>query len=145
MTGAIKTNRRRGESTTGVGSVRCTLTTEVLILHPRFMTQIEDLRTIRTDLVSLLSRVDQLIEVQVAGQPKPKIDITGLQRTKAIEWVLEDCGEVMRPIEIWRELQAHGRNDPKMEVQVTTYDLAERRRIEKVGRGQYKAGAKASK
>ncbi len=46
----------------------------------------------------------------------------------------------MRPVEIWAELRRLGReNDPKMEVQVTTYDLWRRGRIAKDGRGQYRA------
>ena len=44
----------------------------------------------------------------------------------------------MRPVEIWADLQTSGRrSDPKMEVQVTTYDLWKRGRIDKVGRGLY--------
>jgi hypothetical protein len=67
----------------------------------------------------------------------PSIDITKLERAKAIEWVLEQSGDAMRPVEIWAELHRLGRDDPKMEVQVTTFDLWQRRRIGKVGRGQY--------
>lgn len=58
-----------------------------------------------------------------------------LPRTKAIEWVLQRRTEPMRPVESWAELQAFGRADPKMEIQVTTYDLWERQRIGKVSRG----------
>lgn len=44
----------------------------------------------------------------------------------------------MRPVEIWAELQRRGRkDDSKMEVQVTTFDLWQRDRIGKIGRGQY--------
>ena len=43
----------------------------------------------------------------------------------------------MRPVQIWAELQKLGREDPKMEVQVTTYDLWQRGRIDRVGRGLY--------
>lgn len=64
-------------------------------------------------------------------------DITGLERTNAIEWVLNNANGAMRPIEIWAELTRLGRNDPKMEVQVTTFDPWERKRIGKLGRGQY--------
>jgi len=45
----------------------------------------------------------------------------------------------MRPIEIWARLREAGRDDPKMEVQVTTFDLWQRDRIAKVARGQYKS------
>jgi hypothetical protein len=63
-----------------------------------------------------------------------------MDRTKAIEAVLARNGTPMRPIEIWAELRRVGRDDdPKMEVQVTTYDLWKRGRIEKVSRGQYKS------
>lgn len=63
-----------------------------------------------------------------------------LPRTVAVETILKRTGTVMRPVEIWDALQTTGRaNDPKMDVQVTTYDLAMAGRIERVGRGQYKA------
>jgi len=61
-----------------------------------------------------------------------------LDRTVAIETVLRRRGVAMRPVEIWADLQTSGRrSDPKMEVQVTTYDLWKRGRIDKVGRGLY--------
>lgn len=102
------------------------------------MTITEDLRALRVDAVRLLTELDRLIAA--SSEPASSgVDITGLQRTKAIEWVLEETGETMRPVEIWKVLQNHDRSDPKMEVQVTTFDLAERNRIEKVGRGQYRA------
>jgi hypothetical protein len=65
------------------------------------------------------------------------VDITRLERTKAIEWVLENNDGAMRPVEIWAEFIRLGRNDPKIEVQVTTFDLWQRDRIGKLGRGQY--------
>lgn len=49
------------------------------------------------------------------------------------------------PVEIWQVLQSHGRHDPKMNVQVTTHDLADRNRIDRPDRGQYKAKASEHK
>jgi len=56
-----------------------------------------------------------------------------MARTVAIERVLRAHDGPVRPIEIWSALRCAGRNDPKMEVQVTTFDLWERGRIGKVG------------
>ena len=97
-----------------------------------------ELQGIRSGLLALLDRVDNLI---VAASPAPasEFDITGIERTKAIEWVLGSHEGAMRPVEIWAELIRLGRNDPKMEVQVTTFDLWQRGRIGKVSRGQYVA------
>jgi hypothetical protein len=60
-----------------------------------------------------------------------------LARTEAIEAVLDASGVPMSPVGIWADLRAARRDDPKMEVQVTTYDLWRRGRIDKVGRGLY--------
>lgn len=100
------------------------------------MTALSELQGIRSDLLAALGRVDNAI---AAADPVPRrgIDITGLERTKAIEWVLARKNGPMRPVEIWAELNRLGRNDPKMEVQVTTFDLWHRDRIGKIGRGQY--------
>jgi hypothetical protein len=65
--------------------------------------------------------------------------VTALPRTKAIEWILEHRGEPMRPVQIWSALRELGRDDPKTEIQVTTYDLWQRGRIGKVDRGLYRA------
>lgn len=65
--------------------------------------------------------------------------LADLPRTEAIEAVLQAAGEALSPVGIWARLKAAGRNDPKMEVQVTTYDLWRRGRIDKVGRGRYVA------
>ena len=60
----------------------------------------------------------------------------------AIEYVLDVNSErtepseperpvgAMSPVEIWAYMQAAGRMEPKMEIQVTTYDLWKRRRID---------------
>jgi hypothetical protein len=37
--------------------------------------------------------------------------------------VLGKSDDAMRPVEIWAELRTLGRDDPKMEIQVTTFDL----------------------
>ena len=100
-----------------------------------------ELQAIRSDLAGLLARLDRTIE---SLSPRPKSNdaehVQGLPRTRAIEWVLtQRKGQDMRPVEIWRELQSLGRDDPKMEIQVTTFDLWERGRIGKSGRGQYHA------
>jgi hypothetical protein len=98
----------------------------------------DDLEQLRVTLLSAVARIDRMLD-----RPEPPTRSGGslvtLERTKAIERVLEESGEVMRPVEIWSALRDAGRNDPKMEVQVTTYDLWQRDRIEKVGRGQYRA------
>lgn len=96
-----------------------------------------ELRAIRSGLMDALKRVDGLIEASTPTAAPAQVDVLTLDRTKAIEWVLEQSGKVMRPVDIWAELQRLGRNDPKMEVQVTTYDLWHRKRIDKIGRGQY--------
>ncbi len=104
-----------------------------------FMGLAEELTTIRSQLAAALMTVDRLLEGQTPRPPGDSEHVQSLPRTQAIEWTLRRRGEAMRPVEIWAELQKYGRNDPKMEIQVTTYDLWERRRIGKVGRGQYVA------
>ena len=99
------------------------------------------LKGLRADAQALVDKLDDLLANLSPSPPSATADhVKSLYRTKAIEWVLRDHGGVsMRPIEIWAELQRLGRNDPKMEVQVTTFDLWERGRIGKSGRGQYHA------
>lgn len=103
-----------------------------------------DLVTIRTHLAAALMAVDQLLNADQARPLGDSEHVQALPRTKAIEWVLERRSEPMRPVEIWAELRRFGREDPKMEIQVTTYDLWERRRIGKVGRGLYVADPTAT-
>lgn len=121
------------------------LTTELPTLHPLFVTITEDLRAVRTDLMTVLGRVERLIEASIEpSTPPTKIDLASIRyRTEAIERVLEDSGDAMSPVEIWKVLTAAGRNDPKMEIQVTTNDLWHRGRIDRIARGQYKAKARA--
>ncbi len=106
------------------------------------MTPDHELRAIRSDLITLVHRVDSLIEAADKSKSSKKVDLINMQRTKAIEWVLEHNGGIMRPIQIWSALVAAGRDDPKMEVQVTTFDLWQRGRIAKEGRGQYRTKPK---
>lgn len=101
------------------------------------MEPVTELQALRAQLAAALERVDALLLAEAPSKIKTSFDVTAIDRTKAIEWVLEQSGEAMRPVEIWAELQRLGRNDPKMEVQVTTFDLWQRQRIGKVGRGQY--------
>jgi hypothetical protein len=61
-----------------------------------------------------------------------------MHRTNAIEAVLAHNGGVMRPVQIWAELRRLGRGDPQMEVQVATFDLWKRGRIDKVRGSQLK-------
>ena len=104
------------------------------------MTLADDLQAIRTDLMTVLGRVEQLIDVSTeTGDHPSKIDLTSIPRTEAIEHVLEDHGGDMGPVEIWKVLRAAGRNDPKMQVQVTTNDLWHRGRIDRIAPGRYKA------
>lgn len=91
----------------------------------------------------MLGRVDALIaDLEPPTATREGQDLLALPRTRAIEWVLARRGEGMRPVEIWAELRNLGRDDPKMEVQVTTYDLWQRGRIERLDRGVYRAAAK---
>lgn len=101
------------------------------------MTDSAELRAIRSDLLAALGRVDGLISAAENDMPVREVVLTDLPRTKAIEWILSQSSEAMRPVEIWAKLRRLGRDDPKMEIQVTTFDLWQRRRIGKVGRGQY--------
>lgn len=110
-------------------------------MHPLFVDEVAELQAVRSELVSALARLDQIID-GVSQDPKSSDaeHVRGLPRTRAIEWVLSRReGQDMRPVEIWHELQLLGRTDPKMEIQVTTFDLWERGRIGKSGRGQYHA------
>lgn len=101
------------------------------------MTHLDELRDIRSRLTEALTRIDALLEKEQRPEGRPLTNLPELERTKAIEWVLGNAHDPMRPVEIWAELQRHGRNDPKMEVQVTTFDLWKRGRIGKLGRGLY--------
>lgn len=104
------------------------------------MTISHDLIAIRSDLAATLKRIDTVIAGLSEPHDEPGFSVVDLDRTKAIEAVLARHGGAMRPVEIWAELRRLGReNDPKMEVQVTTYDLWRRGRIARVGRGQYRA------
>jgi hypothetical protein len=98
-----------------------------------------DLSDLRDTLEAALRQANRIVEgtgVQTTQAARP---IADLPRTQAIEAVLRESGEAMRPIEIWARLREEGRDDPKMEVQVTTFDLWQRNRIAKVARGQYKS------
>lgn len=98
-----------------------------------------DLKSLRSNLASTLKHIDVLIAGISEPDAETDASVLNLERTKAIEAVLAHNGGVMRPVEIWAELRRLGReNDPKMEVQVTTFDLWKRGRIDKVGRGQYR-------
>lgn len=106
----------------------------------------DEFLALRTDLQAALDRVDVLIEQSSrAGTDRAEPDLTQVARTVAIEWILQAHVGPMRPIEIWSALRSAGRSDPKMEVQVTTFDLWERGRIGKVGRGQYVAESDATR
>lgn len=101
------------------------------------MSQSESLLRLRADLSAALNRLDKLI---AEARPATDTNFAGLDRTVAIERVLRQADGPLRPVEIWARLQEHGRtSDPKMEVQVTTYDLWKRGRIGKVERGLYVA------
>lgn len=102
------------------------------------MTQTDELLALRGHLTAALERVERLLGQPSSGSHDDGIDMLSLDRTVAIETVLRRRGTAMRPVEIWADLQTSGRrSDPKMEVQVTTYDLWKRGRIDKVGRGLY--------
>lgn len=97
---------------------------------------------------SVRSLVEQIAhaveELQSALAPDPSQagsgDLRHLPRTVAIETVLTRLARPLRPVEIWAALREAGRTgDPKMEVQVTTYDLWKRGRIRRVDRGLYAA------
>jgi len=107
------------------------------MMHPLFMTNLTELQEIRSLLSEALSRIDALLEIEQRPGDRTANDLVALDRTKAIEWVLGQAKDPMRPVEIWAELLRYGRNDTKMEVQVTTFDLWHRGRIGKIGRGVY--------
>lgn len=97
----------------------------------------DDVLALRDALEVALRRANRLLqgtEPQSAQTARP---IAELPRTQAIEAVLQESGRALRPVEIWAKLREAGRDDPKMEVQVTTFDLWQRDRIAKLGRGQY--------
>lgn len=96
----------------------------------------DDLLALRDALEDALRRANQLLQGNQAQTAPALVD---LPRTQAIEAILRASGQVMRPVEIWAKLREAGRDDPKMEVQVTTFDLWQRGRILKLGRGQYKS------
>jgi hypothetical protein len=96
----------------------------------------EELTALRDALEDALRRANRLLQ---GGQAPADPAFAGLPRTQAIEAVLRESGQPMRPVEIWARLRAVGRDDPKMEVQVTTFDLWKRGRIAKVSRGQYQS------
>ena len=91
-----------------------------------------ELLGIRADLASVLGRLNELL----APDPAPD-DLTPLPRTKAIEWVLDNSGRSLTPVEIWKVLHDGGRTDRKDLVQVATNNLAHRGRIEQLGDGRY--------
>lgn len=109
---------------------------------------------IRNALQGLLDEVDGLVRSS-GREPEPTDSAAELRslpaRTVAIEYVLDlNCDRTepteperpmgaMSPVQIWAYMQAAGRIEPKMEIQVTTYDLWKRGRIEKVSRGLYRA------
>src|ERR1700691_5580990 len=107
---------------------------------------------IRRHFRGLLDDVDGLLAGSGGGPEAtdPAAKLRSLPaRTLAIEYVLDVNSErtepseperpvgAMSPVEIWAYMQAAGRMEPKMEIQVTTYDLWKRRRIDKVSRGLY--------
>jgi hypothetical protein len=103
------------------------------------MAMADDLRTVRTDLMTALGRIERLIEASTEPKAAKLVNLLTMERTKAIEWVLRDNGGIMRPVEIWGVLQAAGRHDDKMSIQVATNGLSHRSRIVNVGRGEYRA------
>jgi hypothetical protein len=102
-----------------------------------------ELLAIRAQVVSVLDRLDRLIWESQGHSLSDTEHVKSLERTKAIEWVLRQSGGPMRPVQIWAELQSLGRDDSKMEVQVTTHDLWQRGRIDRVGRGLYASKSEA--
>ena len=101
------------------------------------MTSPDPLAAVRSDLTAALARIDDLLAGAQTESDASDSSLIDLPRTKAIEAVLSANGTAMRPVEIWKALQDAGRTDPKMEVQVTTFDLCKRGRIGKLGRGIY--------
>lgn len=85
-----------------------------------------------------LDRLVATLEPHRQALESERVNLADLPRTEAIELVLKKAGRGMSPVEIWRDLRDGGRQeDPKMEVQVTTYDLWRRGRLAKLGRGTY--------
>jgi hypothetical protein len=101
----------------------------------------DELRAIRSDLAAIVARFDSLLEVKPAAGTKASTKDAALHCTTAIEWALADHGEPMSPVQIHEAIKQIGRSDRKDTVQVTTYDLWKRGRIDKVGRGLYTAKA----
>jgi hypothetical protein len=103
--------------------------------------QLRELHAVRSQLKEVLEHLDEVIAPNPIQQQRGVLTDTQLRtlpRTEAIEEILRRSDGPMRPIEIWEALRTAGRrNDPKMEVQVTTFDLWRRARIGKIGRGQY--------
>lgn len=101
----------------------------------------EELRAIRTDLAAIVARLDGLLKVKPIAGTKASAKEAALHCTTAIEWALADHGKPMSPVQIHDAIKQIGRSDRKDTVQVTTYDLWKRGRIDKVGRGLYTAKA----
>jgi hypothetical protein len=101
------------------------------------MNSASTLRSIRTGLLRVLKELDGLIETIEPPQSDEPDQFPDMPRTRAIEYVLAQHGRPMKPIEIWGELQRLGRDDPKSDVSITAYDLAERGRISRLGHGLY--------
>lgn len=89
---------------------------------------------IRAELVGVLGWRDKLLAPTSAAE-----DLTALQRTKAIEWVLDHSDRPLTPVEIWHSFQDGGQSDRKDFVQVSTNSLAHRGRIEQLGDGRYRS------
>lgn len=107
------------------------------------MTITEELREVRSDLARLLHRVDRLYQRSLDGRGSlTPADVRELSMAKAIVWILEDSGETMSPLQIWKALGIIGRQDRKDSVSVSTYDLAKAGRIEQVGRGLYRRNSR---
>jgi hypothetical protein len=98
-----------------------------------------ELRALRHTLQQATARVDALVKSLDPTADDIDAEVRAMPRTRAIEHVLVTADGPMRPIEIWAELQRLGRDDPKSEVSVTAYDLAERGRIERPSHGLYRA------
>jgi hypothetical protein len=97
----------------------------------------DELLALRNQLAEALNRVDNMISGRAAERIPSERDVLSLPRTEAIEWALQVNRRPMSPVEVWKSLREQGRDDPKMEVQVTTYDLWRRGRLVKLRRGIY--------
>jgi len=104
-----------------------------------FVSNVDELREIRTDLKAALGKLEVLIEsADPATTTTENEALVEGPRTEAIEWVLRNRGGApMRPVEIWTELQRLGRDDTKNVVQVATNDLYHRGRIGRSDWGEY--------